>query len=370
MGDEANEIERPPPFGEVPSEYIDPEGEGELHDPALALESTADMRKAWSDWFCANGPGQFANVRFFGKGIGGVPAPAVDAYIALEAALKATGYQPVDAWSHKCRKIKNTDRYSLHSYGVAIDIDEKANPQSSGAPYSGKIQKVHVDAVLGIRNVSGRRVWQWGGTWSTPDRMHFQLDQGPDAVVIDPATVPGAVHIELEGVTHVVSATSLNMRTEPSTSGALIAGIPQGAAVAAQSDPAREGDGYEWLKVEAVVGGRLLSGWVAGEYLEVVDAAAAAPGTTGPGTEPAPVTPTTELHLEGATHRVRATSLNLRADPTTSGALVASLPNNAGVVALSDPPRESDDYVWIKVSAAVAGGVEEGWVAAKYLDTV
>ncbi len=128
MGGNENQIERPPPFGEVPADYVDPEGGGELQDPSLALESTADMRRAWSDWLCANGPGEFANVKFFGKGIGGVPAPAVDAYMALEAALTATGYQPHDAWSNKCRKIANTDRYSLHSYGVAIDID--AGPES------------------------------------------------------------------------------------------------------------------------------------------------------------------------------------------------------------------------------------------------
>lgn len=370
MGGDENQIERPPPFGEVPADYIDPEGGGELQDPALALESTADMRRAWSDWLCAKGPGEFANVKFFGKGIGGVPAPAVDAYMALEAALTATGYQPHDAWSNKCRKIANTDRYSLHSYGVAIDIDATQNPQSSGAPYSGKIQKVHVDAVLGIRNTSGRRVWLWGGSWTTPDRMHFQLDQGPDAVVIDPATVPGAVHIELEGVTHAVTATSLNMRSEAATSGALIAGLPQGSAVAAQSDQVREADGHRWFRVEAVVGGQLLAGWVASEYLEALGIAPVETGAAEPAAKPASVVSQVPVHLEGATHRVRATSLNLRAEPTTSAPVLASLANGTEVIGLPGPVQENDDYVWVKVSAAVAGEMAQGWVVENYLDAV
>jgi uncharacterized protein YraI len=370
MAEDQNPIERPPPFGEVPAEYIDPEGGGELQDPALALESTADMRRAWSDWLCAKGPGEFANVKFFGKGIGGVPAPAVDAYIALEAALQASGYRPHGAWSNKCRKIAHTDRYSLHAYGVAIDIDAGENPQSPGDPYSGRIQKAHVDAVLSIRNTDGRRVWLWGGAWTTPDRMHFQLDQGPNDVVIDPATVPGAVHVELEGVTHVVTATSLNMRSEPATSGALIAGLPSGSKVAAQSDAVQEADGHRWFRVEAVVGGQLLAGWVASEYLEASDAPAGMASTADSNPKPAAAAPEAAMHTEGATHRVRATSLNLRAEPTTSGSLLASLPNGTEVVTLPDPTRESDDYRWVKVSAPVDGKMTQGWVAEQYLDAV
>lgn len=361
MSDEHNGIEHPPPFGEVPQEFINPEGDAELGDPSLILESSAGMRTAWADWLCARGAGEFADVQFFGRGVGGVPAPAVDAFKALEAALKASGYQPRRSWSNKCRKIANSERYSLHSYGIAIDIDAIENPQSSGSPYSGKIQKSHVDAVLSIRNTSGDRIWVWGGTWSTPDRMHFQLDQGPTSVAVDAASLPGAAHVALEGVTHVVTASSLNMRREPTVSGVLVAGLPEGAEVAAQSDPVQEKDDYRWLKVEAVVGGHLARGWVATEYLDAVAV------TTG---EPPGADARAEPPARGATHRVRASSLNLRAKPTTSGSLLTSLPFGLGVFAQTDPPRESDDYRWIKVKATVAGQAVEGWVASKYLDEI
>lgn len=361
MSDEQSGIEHPPPFGEVPAEFIDPEGDGELEDPSLILESSADMRTLWKEWLCARGSGEFADVQFFGKGIGGVPAPAVDAFKALEAALKASGYQPRKSWSNKCRKIAKSDRYSLHSYGIAIDIDATENPQSSGPQFSGKIQKRHVDAALGVLNFSGDRIWVWGGYWNTPDRMHFQLNQGPKTVAVDPSTLRGAVHLALEGVTHLVTAKSLNLRREPTTSGALIAGLPKGAQVAAQSDPVQENDGYQWLRVEAVVGGQLAKGWVAGKYLEAIGVTTAEPAVVDTRVEPA--TP-------GATHRVRASSLNLRTEPTTSGSLVTSLPFGLEVVAQPDPPRESDDYRWIKVKATVAGQAEVGWVASNYLDEI
>jgi uncharacterized protein YgiM (DUF1202 family) len=370
MSEEHSQIEQPPPFGEIPEEFIDPEGDGELGDPSLALESTADMRREWSDWLCSNGPGKFANVQFFGKGIGGVPAPAVDAFKALEAALRATGYQPRSSWSNKCRKIAGTSRYSLHSFGIAIDIDPRENPQSAGSPYSGKIQQAHVDAVLQIRNMAGRRIWQWGGTWSRPDRMHFQLDQGPDAVVVDPSTVPGAVTVSLEAVTHRVTATSLNMRTEPTLSGALMAELYDGAEVAAQGEPGQQSDGYEWLKIGAVVGGQLATGWVASEFLENLDSGSR---EAGPGATPAEVNepePAIEPAVSGATHRVRASSLNLRTEPTTSGVLIVSLPDGTQVAVQEGPAEEADDYEWIRVKAELAGATEEGWVASKYLEEV
>jgi hypothetical protein len=212
MSDEAHHVEHSPPFGEIPEEFLDPEGAGELEDPALTLESSADMRAAWKDWFCGKGPGRFVDVQFFGRGLGGVPAPAEDAYKALESALQASGYPHGRSWSNVCRKIANSSNYSLHSYGIAIDIDAPQNPQSSGPPFSGRIQKSHVDAVLSIKNEAGRSVWAWGGYWSTPDRMHFQLDQGPGAVAVDWSTVPSGEAVEVAGATHRVTAKSLNVR--------------------------------------------------------------------------------------------------------------------------------------------------------------
>jgi peptidoglycan hydrolase-like protein with peptidoglycan-binding domain len=182
-----------PNTDDMPEEFADPEGDAELHDPALALEATTtSLRNMWADWLCHKGSGRFADPKFFGKGIGGVPVVAVDAFRALETALTSSGYKPSSSWAYNCRNIGGTDRYSLHSYGIAIDIDPSVNPFSTGDPYSGRIKANHVEAVLAIKNKEGQSVWSWGGNWKKRDRMHFQLDQDPNNVDVDWSTVPGA----------------------------------------------------------------------------------------------------------------------------------------------------------------------------------
>jgi len=153
--------------------------------------TTATLRRLWNDWMCRKGDGAFVDVRFLDRRVGGVPAPAVDAYRALEQALRSAGYTPKSCWAYNCRLIEGTDKLSLHSAGIAVDIDPKQNPYTEGDPFNGKIQPDHVAAVMAIRNLAGARVWSWGGHWTKPDRMHFQLDQGPGDVEVDWATVPG-----------------------------------------------------------------------------------------------------------------------------------------------------------------------------------
>jgi hypothetical protein len=117
---------------------------------------------------------------------------AVDAFAALEGALQATGYEPTSRWAYNCRKIRGTDRFSLHSYGIAIDIDPKLNKFSEGDRFEGKLTPAQVDAVLAIKNLRGESIWSWGGNWRKPDRMHFQLDRGPRGLDVDWSTVAGS----------------------------------------------------------------------------------------------------------------------------------------------------------------------------------
>lgn len=168
------------------------EGNAELQDPQLQFEaSSASLRTLWATWMCQKG-GDWKRFTFYGEGCGSVPSAAHDAFVALESALKSTGFAPTTrSGTYNCRKIKDSDSYSLHSYGIAIDVDWDKNPHEAGDPYSGTIKKPQVNAVLAIKNTNGRSVFSWGGSWKTPDRMHFQLDVGPGDVTVDWATVPG-----------------------------------------------------------------------------------------------------------------------------------------------------------------------------------
>ena len=178
---------------DMPPEFADPEENAEELDPKFGIEtSTASLRNLWSAWRCNEGSGRFGNPMIYGKSVGGVARPAVDAFLALEAALKATGYRANSRWSFNCRTIGKSTKYSLHSYGIAIDIDPRENPFTAGDPYSGKLKRRHVDAVLGIKNTRGQSIWSWGGKWRKPDRMHFQINRGPNDLEVDWATVAGS----------------------------------------------------------------------------------------------------------------------------------------------------------------------------------
>lgn len=177
----------------IPDKFADPEGDAELQsdNDGVLERPDSDLRRLWDPWLCGRNGGRFVNGTFFGRPIGSIPEPTVDAYAALEQALRQTGYQPRSSWSFVCRKIAGSSKSSLHSYGIAIDLDPALNPYSSGDPYSGAIKRAHVNAALSIKNMQGKPVWTWGGNWRKPDRMHFQIDQAPSDVEVDWSTVPG-----------------------------------------------------------------------------------------------------------------------------------------------------------------------------------
>lgn len=144
------------------------------------LVPTSKLREWWAPYRCKMG-GEWADPLFFGQPIGGVPAVAVEAFRALEDALRRSGYQPESRWAYNCRPIAGTTAWSLHAYGIAIDIDPAANPFSTGDPFAGRLKPHHVEAVEALRSKGGRQLWAWGGRWTgRKDRMHFQLNVPPD----------------------------------------------------------------------------------------------------------------------------------------------------------------------------------------------
>lgn len=151
------------------------------------MATSTTLRGWWAAWKCTQA--RLTHAQVFGRPVGGVADVAVEAFAALEQALTVTGYEPDSVWAYNCRPIAGTSVPSLHSYGIAVDIDPRLNEYSEGSPWWGEFTKEQIDAVTAIRNVQGEQLWTWGGYWGTPDRMHFQLNVRPTNCQVDWSTV-------------------------------------------------------------------------------------------------------------------------------------------------------------------------------------
>lgn len=64
------------------------------------------------------------------------------------------------------RKKRGAQSQSLHSWGLAIDINAAWNPLGKHPTISKELVQCFTDAGF-----------DWGGTWKRPDGMHFQLSR-------------------------------------------------------------------------------------------------------------------------------------------------------------------------------------------------
>ena len=143
--------------------------------------------------------------------------------------------------------------------------------------------------------------------------------------------------------TGTITATTLNVRKNPSTSAAVVGKLGKGTRV----EIFKEQNGWYYIKAGTT------TGWVVKNYVAVSETSrgttSAAPQTTNTNTIPATT-------ISGS-YVVKATSLNLRSGPGTGYAVLKSLVNGTVVSGL----KLSGDWMQVKEGTAV------GWVAKSYL---
>jgi hypothetical protein len=98
-----------------------------------------------------------------------VNASTADNFVGFLRALHRTGYRVTSLGSYANRNIAGTNTRSLHSYGLAIDINPSANPVAYG--------KVITNLPKGIGRLAAKYGLAWGGNWngSKKDPMHFSV---------------------------------------------------------------------------------------------------------------------------------------------------------------------------------------------------
>jgi hypothetical protein len=174
------------------------------------------MRKAWAAYECR--PEKMVQISFGPDRIRVAP-PTEEAWQALASVLAAFDYEirTGDTDSYNCREVKGGGGRSLHSYGIALDINWKTNPYrdhsgerrvryARGMTQDDRAEEVRVNtadtdmtaemirAALAIRTRGGKPVFGWGGNWKRlKDAMHFQIELTPGELSegIDWGTVQG-----------------------------------------------------------------------------------------------------------------------------------------------------------------------------------
>jgi len=135
--------------------------------------TTTQLRTAWAPACKLQHP---TTISLHGTGRVTVDDRVVDAVHALDAVLKRHNYRTRknDTGAYNCRKITGGTGHSLHSYGIALDINWNTN--GYGRKLVTDMAPAMVAEILAIRTGNGKQVWRWGGHYKTNrDAMHYEV---------------------------------------------------------------------------------------------------------------------------------------------------------------------------------------------------
>lgn len=321
-------------------------------------KTTPELRQLWAAYECAEN--RMVLVNFCGDTVRVAPGSEA-AWAALASVLTSHGYEvrPGDTDSYNCRAITGGSGRSLHSYGIALDVNWTTNPYidhdgerdvrfSSAASQAARaidVKEHRADTdmtpqliadVRAIKTNGGVRVFDWGGDWrSVKDAMHFELDVSPDelAAGIDPASIAGGgvapvapvpvnPGLPLGGggqdIHYVIARNGLRRRSTPSMTGEIVGNIAFGTAVNVLSLT------NDWAMVDLESDGNA-DGFMFYQYLNRTRPAAPAPAP-----QPvAPVAPIAPVAPAGADELSRFTPAVAKAmfPATGMGNIEANLPH-------------------------------------------
>lgn len=147
------------------------------------MRSTTELRKLWAP---ACDFSKRTLTLHTGATLAGLNEIGFEAFQALDAVMRSFRYSPrsnsPSAWetgAYNCRKITNGSGYSLHAYGIAVDINARTNPY--GPRLVTDMPFAMVAAVKAIRTKKGIPVFRWGGDYRTnKDAMHYELVVSPE----------------------------------------------------------------------------------------------------------------------------------------------------------------------------------------------
>ncbi len=141
------------------------------------MRSTAELRKVWGP-ACASKLDRV--IMYSGARLNVAPA-TTEAWRALDMIMQQHKYIPGrGTGAFNCRTITGGKGKSLHSFGIAADINPASNPYRSDNRLITDMPAPMIRAIKAIRTQGGKVVFRWGGDYRTvKDAMHFEVVVSP-----------------------------------------------------------------------------------------------------------------------------------------------------------------------------------------------
>jgi hypothetical protein len=120
-------------------------------------------------------PGQIpkTNISIGGKSVN-IATATVPAWAAMDRIIRKHGYQVREAGGFCWRTKRGSSGRSVHSYGLAVDINPGQNPMSKA--FKTDMPAAMTNEICALKTGNGVTVFSWGGNWnSTKDTMHYQI---------------------------------------------------------------------------------------------------------------------------------------------------------------------------------------------------
>lgn len=140
------------------------------------MSSTQEMRDAWGP-HCNNPPKRYTTIPFGNHGARiTVDHRTVAAFLALAAIMGRFGYiiRREVTGAFNCRIITGGSLWSLHAYGIAVDVNWDKNPY--GPNLVTDMPPAMITAIEALRTRNGKQIFRWGGRYSgSKDAMHFEI---------------------------------------------------------------------------------------------------------------------------------------------------------------------------------------------------
>lgn len=138
---------------------------------------------------------------------GGVKAGDVATVLRYVVAQHHLRVRPVgadsDEWGYAYRNVRSGSRLSNHSSGTAVDVDAAEHPLGKAGTYTAaEVARIHR-----IVNTECKGLVTWGGDWSRPDEMHYEIKNYADRAklaalakaLVSPAWFKRTLTVGMEG---------------------------------------------------------------------------------------------------------------------------------------------------------------------------